>query len=59
MPARMSDRTSKLTGRRPARRTAAKGSATTTLPESMVTGKATYRAAQDVTEGGYVEPSEM
>ena len=47
MPARMSDRTSKLTGRRPARRTAAKGSATTTLPESMVTGKASPAKAAD------------
>jgi len=40
MSARKSDRTSKLTGRKPAKRSAAKGKAATTLPESMVTGKA-------------------
>jgi len=40
MPARKTDKTSKLVGRKPAKRTAAKGKAATTLPESMVTGKA-------------------
>ena len=40
MPARKTDRTSKRTRRKPARRTAAKGKPAATLPESMVTGKA-------------------
>jgi hypothetical protein len=40
MPARKTDTTSKLVGPKPAKRTAAKGKAATTLPESMVTGKA-------------------
>lgn len=40
MPARRADKTSKVTGRKPARRTAATGKAATTLPDSMVTGKA-------------------
>jgi hypothetical protein len=40
MPAPKTDKTSKLKGRKPAKRTAAKGKAATTLPESMVTGKA-------------------
>lgn len=40
MPARKADKTSKATGRKPAKRTAARGRAATTLPESMVTGKA-------------------
>ncbi len=40
MPARKTDKTSKLAGQKPAKRTAAKNKAATTLPESMVTGKA-------------------
>ena len=40
MPARKTDKTSKPAGRKPAKRTAAQGKAATTLPESMVTGKA-------------------
>jgi hypothetical protein len=40
MSARKTDNASKLTDRKPAKRTAAKGKAATTLPESMVTGKA-------------------
>ena len=40
MPARKTDKTSKPAGQKPAKRTAAKGKAATTLPESMVTGKA-------------------
>lgn len=40
MPASETGKTSKRTGRKPATRTAAKGKAATTLPESMVTGKA-------------------
>lgn len=40
MPARKTDKTSKPAGRSPAKRTAAPGRATTPLPESMVTGKA-------------------
>lgn len=40
MPARTTDKDSKPTGQKPARRAAAEGTAATTLPESMVTGKA-------------------
>jgi hypothetical protein len=40
MPTRTTDKTSKLAGRKPAKATVAKGKAATTLPESMVTGKA-------------------
>ena len=40
MPARRSDKTSKPAVRKPAERAAAQGKAATTLPESMVTGKA-------------------
>lgn len=40
MPARKTDKTSRLPGRKPARRSAATSKAATTLPESMVTGKA-------------------
>lgn len=40
MPARKTDSNSKLSGRNPVKRTAAKGKAATALPESMVTGKA-------------------
>lgn len=40
MPARKTDKTSKLEDQRPAKRTAAKGKAATPLPASMVTGKA-------------------
>ena len=40
MSAGKTDKNSKLAGRRPAKRTEARGSAAMTLPESMVTGKA-------------------
>ena len=40
MPTAKIDRTSEPTGREPVKRTAAKGKAATTLPDSMVTGKA-------------------
>jgi hypothetical protein len=40
MPTRKSDKTSKPAARKPAKRAAAQGKAATTLPESMVTGKA-------------------
>ena len=40
MPARKTGKTSTPTGRKPAKRTAAAGEAASTLPESMVTGKA-------------------
>jgi hypothetical protein len=40
MPARKSDKASKPAVRKPAKRAAAQGKAATTLPESMVTGKA-------------------
>ena len=40
MPTRKADNTSKVTGRKPAKHTAASGKAATTLPESMETGKA-------------------
>ena len=40
MSARKSDKTFKLAGRRPAKRTEARGSAAMTLPESMAIGKA-------------------
>lgn len=40
MPARKTDKTSESTVRKPATRTAAGGKAATTLPESMLTGKA-------------------
>lgn len=40
MPARKTDKTSKLADRQPPGPTAAKGKAATALPESMVTGKA-------------------
>lgn len=45
MPARKTDRTSKLASRKPAKRTAARGNAVSTLPESMVTGKASAAKA--------------
>ena len=46
MPARKTDKTPKLAGRKPAKRTAAEGkAAATTLPESMVTGKASSAKA--------------
>jgi hypothetical protein len=45
MPARRADKSSKLTGRKPARRPAAKGKAAATLPASMVTGKASSARA--------------
>jgi len=40
MSARKTDKTVKLAGRRPAKRTEPRGSAAMTLPESMATGKA-------------------
>jgi hypothetical protein len=40
MPTRTTKKTSKPAVRKPAKRTAARGKAATTLPESMVTGKA-------------------
>ena len=40
MPPRKADKPSKVTGRKPARRTAAKGKAAATLPKTMRTGKA-------------------
>lgn len=45
MPARKSDKTSKPTVPKPAKRAAAQGKAATTLPESMVTGKASSAKA--------------
>jgi hypothetical protein len=47
MSTRTADRTSKLAARKLARRTAAEGKAATTLPESMVTGKASPAKAAD------------
>lgn len=47
MPARKPDKTSKPDVRKPAKRAAAQGKATTTLPESMVTGKASTAKAAD------------
>jgi len=41
------DKTSKRTLRKPAKRTAAQGKAATTLPESMITGKASPAKARD------------
>jgi hypothetical protein len=45
MPTRKADRTSKVTGPKLAKRTSARGKAATTLPESMVTGKASAAKA--------------
>jgi len=45
MPARKSDKTSKPAVRKPAKRAAAQGKSATTLPESMVTGKASRAKA--------------
>lgn len=45
MPARTTGKTAKPAGRRPAKRTVAKGKAATTLPESMVTGRASSAKA--------------
>jgi len=47
MPARKTGKTSRPTVRKPARRTAARGKAATTLPESMITGKASPAKAAD------------
>ncbi|MCA8961119.1 MAG: DUF1801 domain-containing protein [Planctomycetes bacterium] len=47
MPARKTDKTSKPTGRKPAKRAAERDGAPTTLPESMVTGKASRAKAAD------------
>ena len=45
MPVRKADKNSTDTGRKPAKRTAASGKAATSLPESMVTGKASAAKA--------------
>src|SRR5690606_3173235 len=50
MPARKTDKTSKPTVRKPAKRTAGKVKAATTLPQSMVTGKASPAKAADGNE---------
>ena len=47
MPARKSDKTSQPAVRKPAQRAVAQGNAATTLPESMVTGKASPAKAAD------------
>ena len=47
MPARRTDRTSKPAVRRTPERTPARGRAATTLPESMITGKASPAKAAD------------
>jgi hypothetical protein len=47
MPARKTDKTSKPAVRTPAKRTAAQGKADTTLPETMITGKASPAKAAD------------
>jgi hypothetical protein len=47
MPARRPDKTSKTTVRKPAKRAVARGKKATTLPESMVTGKASPAKAAD------------
>jgi hypothetical protein len=47
MPARKTDKTSKPAVRKTAKRTAAQGRADTTLPESMITGKASPAKAAD------------
>lgn len=47
MPSRQADKTSKPTVRKPAKRTATTGKAATTLPESMITGKASPAKAAD------------
>ena len=47
MPARKTGKTSKPTVRKPAMRTATQGKAATTLPESMITGKASPAKAAD------------
>ena len=47
MPTRKTDKTSKPTVRKPAKRSAAQGNAATLLPESMITGKASPVKAAD------------
>jgi hypothetical protein len=47
MPARKTDRTSKPTARKPAKLPAAQAKAATTLPETMITGKASPAKAAD------------
>ncbi len=47
MPTRKTDKTSSPSGRKPARRPAAKGKAATPPPESMVTGKASPAKAAE------------
>lgn len=47
MPTRKPDKTSKPAVRKPTKRAAAQGTATATLPESMVTGKASAAKAAD------------
>jgi hypothetical protein len=47
MPVRKKDKTSKTVVRTPAKRTAVQGNADTTLPESIITGKASPAKAAD------------
>jgi hypothetical protein len=47
MPARKTDKTSRPAVRKAAKRTAARGKADTTLPETMITGKASPARAAD------------
>ncbi len=47
MPDRKTNKTSKPSVRKPSKRTAAQGKTTTTLPESMITGKASPAKAAD------------
>ena len=47
MPARKSEKTSKPAVRKPAKRTAVQGNSATTLPETMITGKASPAKAAD------------
>jgi hypothetical protein len=47
MPVRKTDKTSKPTVRKPAKHTAAQATAATTLPETMITGKASPAKAAD------------
>ena len=47
MPARKTPKTAKTTAQKPAKRTPARGTADTTLPETMITGKASAAKAAD------------
>ncbi len=49
MPARKTDKTPNPVGRNPAKRGTAQGKAATTLPESMVTNKASPRRLPSAT----------